>query len=50
MNIHADSPEQDFIIFNILFVIAKKNQINAQRLKTLTVSVKTCLSIVNFLQ
>ena len=34
----VDSPEQDIIAFNIPVIIAKKNQINAQGLKNLTVS------------
>ena len=35
-----DSPEQDIIVFNIPVIISKKNQINAQGLETLTVSLK----------
>ena len=46
----VDSHEQDIIVFNISVINPKENQINAQGLKTLTVSLKTCLSIVNFLQ
>ena len=50
MYISVDSLEQDIIVFDIPVIIAKKNQTNAQGLKTLTVSLKTCLSFVNFLQ
>ena len=50
MFISVDSPEQDIIVYNIAVIIAKKNQINTHQLKTLTVSFKPCLSILNFLQ